>query len=164
VESALIAIAIILMVLSLFASMIPFMPGSVLVWLVGVVFAIIDGFDRVTYVSIAIMTLFMIIGATSGLWMQALGVKRQGGSCLTSLGSLLGGMLGTWAIPVPILGTLTGAIVGALLVEFLRVGELKQALQAGHTAFKLYVVGVAVEFTAGFAILLVFVISVWLTG
>jgi uncharacterized protein YqgC (DUF456 family) len=74
---------------------------------------------------------------------------------------LIGGVLGTFLIPVPILGTLIGAVVGAMGVEFVRFGELQIALDAGGHAFRLYLLSVTVEFASSLLIIAVFALSVW---
>jgi uncharacterized protein YqgC (DUF456 family) len=162
-DSALIAVAIILMAIGALLSVVPLMPGPLLVWGVGVIFAVIDGFERLTVPALAAMTVLMIAGSTSEVWMQFFGIRMEGSSCLSTIGSLAGGLVGTFVIPIPILGTVIGMVIGALAFELMRVGELDRALKAGHNTFKLYLVGFAVEFAASAAILGVFVLSVWLT-
>lgn len=163
-ESAMIAVALVLMGISVLVSIIPFVPGPLLVWAVGLVFAILNDFERVTYLAFGVMTVIMIAGSTSDYWMQALGFKMKGGSCVTTLGSIGGGILGTFVIPVPLFGTVIGMVLGALGVELVRVGDWRSAIGAGRTSFELYLIGVAFEVTASLAIAAVFVVSVWLTG
>lgn len=163
-ESVMIAVALVLMGISVFVSIIPFVPGPLLVWAIGLVFAILNDFERVTYLAFGVMTVIMIAGATSDYWMQALGFKMKGGSCLTTLGSIGGGIVGTFVIPVPLFGTVIGMVLGALGVELMRAGDWRRAVAAGRTSFELYLIGVAFEITASLAIAAVFVISIWLTG
>ncbi len=162
-DSALIAIALILMAISSLLSVVPFMPGPLLVWGIGTIFAVIDGFDRVGYPALALMTVLMIAGSTSEVWMQFFGIRMEGSSCLSTIGSLAGGLVGTLAIPVPILGTVIGMVGGALAFELMRAGELNRAVKAGHNTFKLYLVSFVVEFGASAAIMGVFALNLWLT-
>jgi uncharacterized protein YqgC (DUF456 family) len=163
-DSVLMVVALILMGIGVFLSLVPLFPGPLIVWGIGTLFAFLNEFERVTYLAVGLMTVLMVIGSTAEFWMPAFGVKTQGGSCLTSLGSVGGGIIGTFVIPIPLLGTIIGAVLGALLVEMMRVGELKDALTAGRRAFELYLLSMVVEFAASGAILVVFVISLWLTG
>ncbi len=163
-ESAMIVVALVLMGLSLLVSIVPFVPGPLLVWAVGLVFALLNDFQRVTYLAFGVMTVLMIAGSTSDYWMQALGFKIKGGSCLTTLGSISGGIVGTFFIPIPLFGTVIGMVLGALAVEMMRVGDWRAALGAGRTTFELYLIGVAFELTTSLAIAAVFAISVWQTG
>ncbi|NLE52444.1 MAG: DUF456 domain-containing protein [Chloroflexi bacterium] len=163
-ESVMIVVALVLMGVSVLVSVIPFVPGPLLVWAVGLVFAILNDFERVTYLAFGVMTVIMIAGSTSDYWMQALGFKMKGGSCLTTLGSIGGGIVGTFAIPVPLFGTVIGMVLGALAVELMRVGDWRSAVAAGRTSFELYLIGVAFEITASLLIGAVFALSIWLTG
>ena len=87
-------------------------------------YAALTGFTHVTWLSVGLMTVLMILGSTTGWWTQILGMHAEGGSCLSILGSLVGGLIGTFAIPVPFLGTIIGLVLGALLFEFARVGGI----------------------------------------
>jgi uncharacterized protein YqgC (DUF456 family) len=160
-ESILNVTALVLMLISLAISFVPFVPGTILVWGIGLAHAILTGFEPVTVLAVAVMTLLMIAGSTSDIWMQFFGVRTGGGSCLSAAGSIVGGIAGTFLIPIPILGTVIGTVAGAALTEFIRRGQLDIALEAGSTAFRLYVWGVVVEFTASLAIVIVFIVSVW---
>lgn len=163
-ESTMIAIALVLMGVSVFVSIIPFVPGPLLVWAIGLVFGILNDFERVTYLAFGVMTVLMIAGSTSDYWLPALGFKMKGGSFLTTLGSVGGGIVGTFVVPVPLFGTVIGMVIGALGVELMRAGDWRRALNAGRTSFELYLIGVAFEVTVSLAIAAVFVASIWLTG
>ncbi len=163
-ESLLITAALVLMGISVFVSVVPFVPGPLLVWAVGFGFALLNDFERLTYLAFGVMTVLMLIGSTSDYWLPTLGFKIKGGSCLTSLGSIAGGIVGTFFIPVPLFGTVIGMVLGALAVELMRAGDLRSALGAGRTTFELYLIGVAFEFTTSLIIAAVFVLSLWQTG
>jgi len=163
-ESVMIVVALALMGVSVLVSIVPFVPGPLLVWTVALVFALLNDFERVTYLAFGVMTVLMVAGSTSDYWMQALGFKMKGGSCLTTLGSLGGGILGTFFIPVPLFGTVIGMVLGALAVEMVRVGDVRSALGAGRTTFELYLIGVAFELTTSLVIAAIFVLSIWMTG
>lgn len=163
-ESVMIVVALALMGVSVLVSIVPFVPGPLLVWTVALVFALLNDFERVTYLAFGVMTVLMVAGSTSDYWMQALGFKMKGGSCLTTLGSLGGGLIGTFFIPVPLFGTVIGMVLGALAVEMVRVGDVRSALGAGRTTFELYLIGVAFELTTSLVIAAIFVLSIWMTG
>jgi uncharacterized protein YqgC (DUF456 family) len=110
------------------------------------------------------MTVTMIISITSDFWLPLLGVKTSGLSCLSAIGSIIGGLVGTFVIPVPIIGTLIGTVFGALIIEYVALREKTKALRAGQTALKLFVVGYILELIFTFAIFIVFLISIATTG
>jgi uncharacterized protein YqgC (DUF456 family) len=163
-ESFLLTISLILMIVALFASIIPFLPGPILVWGIGLAAAYLTNFERVTPVASIVMTLLMLAGATTPYWLPFFGVRDEGLSCLGAVGSIIGGLLGTFLIPIPILGTIIGSIIGTLLVEFARIREMRRALRAGQIAFRMYMIGILVDMTFSLVIIIVFAVSAWSTG
>lgn len=159
IESLLAIIAVVLMILAIGASFLPVIPGPALVWAIGLIFAVMTGFSRVTWLSVALMTALMILGSTTGWWMQALGMRQHGGSCLSIIGALAGGLLGTFLIPIPFVGTLIGLVGGALILEFAKAGEFRRALQTGSAAVSGYLQSILVEIGIGLLILAVFIFS-----
>ena len=61
------------------------------------------------------------------------------------------------------LGTLLGAIAGAVLLELLSAGEMRRALQAGGLAFKSFIFGMLTEIGFNLLIVAVFFGSLLLT-
>lgn len=162
IESGLVVIALVLMVLATFLAILPVVPGPAVVWAIGVVFAALTNFERVSGFSVLIMTILMVLGSTSDWWLPVLGMRTQGSSCLAIAGSLVGGLVGTFLIPVPILGTLIGAVAGAMALEFARLREFRQAIETGGAALVAYFVGMAAEIVFCSLILFVFIASLLL--
>ena len=164
IESALITVALVLMVIGVILSLVPFLPGPMIVWGIAFVYTLLDGFHHVGLLGLFIMTALMIFGSTSEVWMQLLGMRMRGGSCLTTLGSVAGGLLATFVLPIPIVGTVVGMVLGAWFVEFSRHGEMNNAVQAGSNAFWVYLLGTAAETAAAILILVVFILSVYVNS
>jgi uncharacterized protein len=162
-ESGLILAATILMITGLVLSFVPAMPGPFILWGIAVGFGVANGFQRMTPAAAVMATVLMVLGATSDLWLRLFGVQTGGLSCLSSVGSFIGGMVGTVVIPIPIVGTMVGVVGGALLVELVRIREWRQAMSAGRTAFKMFILGYAIQLIASFAIFAVYIISLEVT-
>lgn len=152
------------MIGTLVLSFIPVLPGNVLVWGAAIGFGIANQWQRFTPTAGVVATILMIIGATSDFWLPFLGMKTGGLTCLSAIGSLIGGLVGTFLIPLPICGTLIGAVGGALLVELVQFRNLRRAMEAGQTTAKMFVVGYALEVAISIAIFVVYVVSVASTG
>ncbi|GAB4527431.1 MAG: DUF456 domain-containing protein [Anaerolineae bacterium] len=163
-EGLLIALTLVVMVGVMVISLVPFVPGPLLMWLVGMAFGVVESFERLTVPFAVLMSVLMLIGMTTDFWMPVLGMRAQGASCWGALGTLLGGLVGTFLIPLPICGTLVGAIIGALLFEFIHAGDARLAFTAGKSALKLFIASLVVEVIATFLIFLVFILSLYLTG
>lgn len=152
-------VTIILLVLGTVVALIPIMPGSLVVWLIALAAAIIDGFQRISPAAMIAMTVVMVVSQLSDFWLPLLGVKTGGMSCAASMGSLIGGIAGTFLIPIPLLGTLIGTVVGALLIEYARRGQATPALAAGQQAARLFVIGYSLRLISSLAIVVIYIIS-----
>jgi uncharacterized protein YqgC (DUF456 family) len=102
----------------------------------------------------------MLVGTTKDIWLPLLGMRTQGASCSSAFGVIVGGLVGTFTIPIPVIGTLIGAIVGAILMELLRLGDMQKAIQAGGFAFRTFVLGMLTEFGFNLMIAAAFFASV----
>jgi len=149
----------ILLMVAFILSFIPIMPGAMLVWAVAIVTAWLDSFAHITPLAAIAITLIMIINVSSDIWLPMLGVRTSGMTCLGAIGSFIGGLVGTFIIPLPILGTLIGTVIGALGIELLYFGEMRKAFRAGQAALKLFVVGYILEIASSSAIVLIFLVS-----
>lgn len=163
-EQSLILISAVLMIAALILSFVPIMPGPVMVWAVAIIFAVAEGFERMTPVAVLVATLVMLLGSASDLWLPLFGIRTGSLSCLSTVGAFAGGMIGTFFIPVPIIGTLIGSVLGALLVEFTRGREMRRAIRAGKTAARNYLLSYVVQLVASIIIFVVYVVSVQTTG
>ncbi|MDZ4771002.1 MAG: DUF456 domain-containing protein [Chloroflexota bacterium] len=159
-QGLLTVITIVAMIVIFFVSLIPFVPGPAMLWGVSLAYGVLTEFRELTIVSMVIISLLMLATALSDFWTPLLGMKSRGGSCSSVFGTIIGGLLGTFLIPIPLLGTLLGAIGGAMLMEVLRVGDLRTALRAGSFAAESVVIGLVLELVVNVAIIAVFVVSV----
>jgi uncharacterized protein YqgC (DUF456 family) len=155
-ETALLAVILILMIVVVLASILPFVPGPAAVWALGILYAALTEFEQVTALPLIVMTLLMILGSTTTWWMQILGMKAQGGSWTAIIGGLIGGLAGTFLIPIPILGTLLGVVGGTLVFELLRLGDANKAAQSGIIAVKGYLITLLTETRISALIVIVF--------
>lgn len=154
----------ILMVAALVVSLIPILPGTVIVWLAAMAFGLVNQWMRFTPAAGIIVTAIMIFSVSSDFWLPALGVKTGGLTCLGAIGSLVGGLIGTFLIPLPICGTLIGAVLGALIVEMIHFRNMQKALQAGQSAATMFVLGYIVETASSVAVFVVYLASLASTG
>jgi uncharacterized protein YqgC (DUF456 family) len=164
IEGVLIVLAVVLMVAGLALVVIPAVPVAALEWAIVMAFGVLTGFTRTPLVAVALVTLFMLLGSTAGLWLPLFGLEGQGVSCLGLLAFFVGCAVGGALIPAPILGTLIGGVVGVMLVEFAKLREFRAALRRGGAALRVILTGMALEFVFALAILATFLVSVWATG
>src|SRR5689334_4363451 len=84
----LLVIALLLMAFGTFAAVLPVVPGPAVVWFAAMIYAIGNNFQSPGIVILIVLTLLMIIGSTTNIWMSALGVKVTGGSAWGIVGGM----------------------------------------------------------------------------
>ncbi len=159
-QGLLLVAVLIVMGFGVLAAVLPVVPGPALVWFAALVYAILTGFREVGWLPILVLTLLMLLGSTTNLWMSVLGVKVTGGSLVSVLGGTVGMLIGL-IVFFP-LGALIGAVVGALGVELLRTGDWRKALRIGGGTAGGYLLGVVVELLIALTMSIIFVISLLL--
>ena len=159
----LLILASIMMVVTLVLAFVPILPGPLMPWAVAIVYGILTGWQRITPLAAVIMTLLMLVGVTADYWRPLLGAKTTGMGCRTSLGSFAGGFLGTFLIPIPLLGTVIGLVAGALIMELAQFRDLRKAMSAGQAALKQFVVGYVLTIAISVVIFVVYLMSIFST-
>lgn len=155
-QAALTLIASIAMVVTFFLAFLPILPGPIILWGIALIYGLLTGWALLTIPAMVAITILTIAGSTSDYWLPFIGVKSAGASCYAIIGTIIGGLIGTFAIPIPIVGTLVGSMAGALLMELLRVGDLRKALFAANFAMRTFLIGLALEIVVNALILAVF--------
>ena len=154
-------LTIILLVIGLIGSVVPIIPGTLLVGLTVLAYAWIDGFNSIGWPITAFLVLLSLIAGTADVWMPLLGAKT-GGAPLKTLGyGLIGCVLGFVAGSfVPLLGNLIGSLIGYLgglwLGEYRRLGDSRQALNAVLGGMAGWGLATAVQFATSLLIFIVF--------
>jgi uncharacterized protein YqgC (DUF456 family) len=156
VQGGLTILAAILMVITFIISFTPIISGPLMLWGIALAYGILTGFSALTPPAMIAITVVMVLGVTSDYWLPFLGVKTDGASCGVIFGSIIGGLIGTFAIPIPLVGTLVGSIIGAVLLQLMYVGNLQDLLKAGRFAVKTYFIGLIMEFVFNAAIMVIF--------
>lgn len=137
-------LAYLLMFLGLIGSVLPLVPGPLLIWLGALLWAANDGFLAVGWPTLFLLGLLTILAWSSDLILTAVFSRRMGASWKAVLGAILGGfaggiLFGGW---IPIVGTLVatvlGAVAGMVAMEVFDKRDLRLALRST----KGYVVGV----------------------
>jgi len=70
---------------------------------------LLTGWERFTPAAAWFSTAIMLIAMTNDFWLPLFGVKGGGMSGQAALGSFVGGVIGTFAIPIPLIGSLISA-------------------------------------------------------
>ena len=151
------------MVVGLLGVVLPVIPGVGFIWLVALVYAIVERFATVDGITFAALTVLGVIGVTADLWMSQAGAKVGGASITSmlvaiaagSIGAVLGAaFLGIGAVP----GAIVGAFLGVVLAEWYQRRDWREAFKAAGG----WLVGCTLSGVVQFFIaLLMIVIFIW---
>ena len=160
-EPLLILTTIVLMIGSLFLILVPSIPVTALEWAIAIIFGALTGFTRFPLWAGVIVTIMMVLGISSGVWMPLFGLKGRKVSCLSLIAFFIGMIIGT---PVPIVGSFLGGMVAVFLLEFVRTGDHEHAFNTGETAFWVVLASMFVEFLMAVTVVLTTIISIIMTA
>ena len=150
------AIGIALVIIGLVGTVLPALPGAMLIVAGLVVAAWADGFTKV-----GVLTLVLIgaIGAASYLVdfaAAALGAKKFGASPRAMIGAGLGTLLGLFlGLPGIIIGPFLGAVIGELTVH----RDMAKVGKAGLAAWIGFLAGMAVKVGIAFLMIGIFLLA-----
>jgi uncharacterized protein YqgC (DUF456 family) len=122
------AIAAVLVVLGLAGTVLPVLPGILLVFGGLFLAAWADGFRHVGAVGLSIIGVLALLAFAADLAASLLGAKRVGASPLALAGAAAGGIVGVF-LGIP--GLIFGPFVGAVAGEYLARGRVVQAGKVG---------------------------------
>jgi uncharacterized protein YqgC (DUF456 family) len=125
-------IVLTLMVLGLAGTVIPFLPGTPLIFLGALIYAIATDWTPIGGGRLIVLGLIGALGYVMPHLAAAIGARRGGGSRWAVGGAIVGGFVGMFAgIP----GLLVGPLLGAIIGELLNSGHLASSIQTGVTTF-----------------------------
>jgi uncharacterized protein YqgC (DUF456 family) len=129
-------IALAAMAIGLIGVILPLVPGVGFVWIVVLIYAIVERFATIDPITFAAITLLGAVGISADLWMSHAGAKVGGASVWSLLAGLVLGaigaivglvFLGAGAVP----GAILGAILGIVLAEWYQRKDWREAFKAG---------------------------------
>lgn len=121
-----------LFLIGFFASFLPIIPATVIIWLAILIDKLWTGEDSVSWNFFWIATALMIFSQILDWVCTYWGVKRFGGSWKGGLGAILGLIFGPFVFaPMPLFGLIIGPIIGAILGELLGGKQFHHASKAG---------------------------------
>lgn len=145
-ESSVFWVTQIVMLVGLLSLVVPIFPGLLVMWLGGLGYGIVRGFNPLGWAVFALMTILMLIGIVVDNILMGAGAKKSGASW-TGIGvALLAGLVGTLSFPP--LGGLIAVPLAVLGYEYLRQKDWRKA----WAALRGLALGWGLSFLARFAI------------
>lgn len=151
--------AIVLIVIGMFGTVLPGLPGTPLVFGGLLLAAWIDDFARVgpiTLTVLGVLTLFSLVIDIVG---AMLGAKRVGASKQAIIGAALGTLFGMFA---GIVGLIVGPLIGAVAGELMAKRDIQHAGKVGVATWIGILIATAIKLALVFAMVGIFVFAYFL--
>ena len=162
-EALSVGIVIFILLLSLIGTLIPIIPGVLLMWVTIFIYALIDGFTAVSTPAFIFISLIALVTGTSDLWLTLFGAKKGGASVKSMLIGTAGAIVGSFIFPL--VGTVAGYVGGLLLGEYWQHGDWEIAKKAGLGGLAGWGIATIIQFVGGILyICYLFVAGAFLDG
>ncbi len=142
---------------------VPILPGMLLVWFTVVVYAWRTGFEIIGWPTLTVITIIALVTGLSNIWLPLLGAQKTGAAKRALFLGVIGAIIGTFVIPIPLLGTVIGYAIGVFLGEFMKQRDWRLALKSSLGGVAGWGISTVVEIVGALLILVIFVVQV-LTG
>ena len=147
-----------LMAAGLVGTVLPVLPGAVLIFAGAVIGAWIDDWSRVSGWTLGVLGVLALVSIACDFVAGSLGAKRIGASPLAvsgaAIGTLAGVFTGLW-------GVLFMPFVGAAFGEFVAMRNLQRAGRVGLATGVGLLVGVVVKLAVAFSMIGIFVVAMF---
>jgi uncharacterized protein YqgC (DUF456 family) len=154
--AALLVLVVLLMVAGLAGSVLPFLPGTPLIFLGAFIYAFATGFEVIGPWRLAALAVLVVLTYALDYAAGALGARKLGGSRWAALGALVGGVVGMF---FGLVGILVGPVAGAIAFELVYRRQVSAGLKSGAGAVFGMVVGGAAKFSL--AVVMVGLFAFW---
>jgi uncharacterized protein YqgC (DUF456 family) len=136
---------------------IPILPGLVIIWVSALGYGIAAGFGVLGWVMFALITVLMLAGSILDNVLMGTQAHKEGAPWWVVFIAMLSAIIGSFVIPIPIIGGILAALLVLFLIEWIRLKDAKRALNS----MKGMVIGCGWAFVFRFIIGLV-MIGLWL--
>jgi len=149
-------LAVLLIVAGIIGTLVPGVPGVLLVFGGMLLAAWIDGFTRIGWITLTILAVLVALSLLADLLGGLLGAKRVGASRLALLGAAIGSLVGLF---YGLVGALIAPFFGAAAGELISRGRLAQAARVGLGTWVGFALALLARVVIVVAMLVVFVTS-----
>lgn len=120
-------LALVVMIVGIAGTVIPVLPGLILVFCAAFAYGIFDAFQHITPTVLVILGFLTVVGIAVDYFAGVIGAKRFGASRYGTWGAIIGGVAGVFVLPF---GLLLFPPLGVILGEMLSGKPLEQAISS----------------------------------
>lgn len=139
-------------------TILPGMPGVMIIYAGMWLAAWIDDFARIGWVTLTILGILTALALAADLVASVLGAKRVGASRQALIGSIVGGIAGIF---FGLIGLLLGPFIGAVAGELLARRSIADATRVGLATWLGLLIGTMAKIALAVSMLGVFLTSYW---
>jgi len=151
-EPLITGLTLIAMLTGLVGTVVPGLPGVLLMWGALIVYGFLIGFGGVGVVVVVIATLLSAAAVALGIILPKRLADESGASTKSQLAAVLGGIVGFFVIPV--IGVPIGAIAGIAVAEYLDKEDWALAKESTIAVAKGFGLSALAQIATGFVILI----------
>jgi uncharacterized protein YqgC (DUF456 family) len=144
-----------IMLVGVIGTALPVLPGTVLIFVGALLYALVEGFQAVGWPTLLILGLLTIVATSADIWASSVGAKVGGASGWSVLFGLIGGAAGLLLFSLP--GAILGALLAVLLAEIVRQNDWRKALKAGSGWAIGWALSTFLQVTIGIVMIAIFV-------
>jgi uncharacterized protein YqgC (DUF456 family) len=152
-------IATVLTLIGLAGTVLPLLPGVPLVFAGLALAAWVDGFEKVSVLTVVVLGGFTLMAMLIDFAASAFGTRIAGASRWAFLGAALGAVIGIFFGPI---GLFVGPFVGAVVLEIVATQNIEKSVQAGVGASVGILLGAVAKIALAFTMIGLFGLAWWL--
>jgi uncharacterized protein YqgC (DUF456 family) len=146
-----------LMLVGLVGTVVPLLPGLLLVWAAGLLWVLADGGGLARWTVLGVLTVLLVVGTVAKYALPGRRAQAEGAPATTLMLGVTGMVVGFFIIPV--VGLVVGGVLGVYVAERGRLGNHASAWASTRRVLVAAGIGAIVEIGAGLVM-----IAVWLVG
>lgn len=152
-------LAIILSLVGILGTILPFLPGVAMVFAVIVFYGWWEGFEKITFGYLLILGLLTLLSVVLNYLSSVLGAKYFGSTKAGIIGALIGTAAGI--IFFPPAGIILGPVLGGFLGEYIAQNDTRASMKAGIGAAIGVFSGIAFQFALALGFFVSFLFKVF---
>jgi uncharacterized protein YqgC (DUF456 family) len=128
IDAALIFKSIILAVMLVGLLVIPILPGLVIIWVAALGYGLAAGFGVLGWIMFALITVLMLAGSILDNILMGTSAHKEGAPWWVILLAMVAAIIGSFLIPIPIIGGILAALLTLFAIEWIRRKDWRKAL------------------------------------
>jgi len=106
----------------------PLLPGLVIIWVAALGYGLVAGFGTLGWIMFTILTVLMIAGSVVDNVLMGRSAHKEGAPWWVILVAMVAAIVGSFVIPIPIIGGILAALGTLFVIEWIRRKDWHKAL------------------------------------